>query len=115
MMIKIYGIKNCDTVKKALKWLKGNDIEFEFIDFKKTPPSAELIKKWCQQLDWEQLLNRRGTTWRKLDDSQKADINQAKAIKLMVEQPSMIKRPVWQHNNSYCLGFTDETKSFLTE
>ncbi|MDF1655949.1 MAG: arsenate reductase [Coxiellaceae bacterium] len=113
MMLKIYGIKNCDTVKKAVKWLKENQINFEFIDFKKSPPTTDTLKLWCQHLDWELLLNRRGTTWRKLNDDQKADIDQTKAIKLMIEQPNMIKRPVWQNGSRFNLGFTEETKSWL--
>ncbi|MDF1797151.1 MAG: arsenate reductase [Coxiellaceae bacterium] len=113
-MLKIYGIKNCDTVKKALKWLKENNIAHEFIDFKKSPPSTELIQQWCKQLDWELLLNRRGTTWRQLDEAQKTNVDQAKAIKLMAAQPSMIKRPVWQHDDNAYLGFTDEVKALLS-
>ena len=106
-MIKIHGIKNCDTVKKALKWLDKNEIEYEFQDFKKTPPNKAQINKWLKVIDWEILLNRRGMTWRKLDDEQKEGINKTKAIQLMLDNASIIKRPILEFNKQIMVGFKD--------
>lgn len=106
--ITVYGISNCDTVKKARKWLDTNDVSYEFHDYKKLGIDATQLKQWCKKLGWEALLNRRGTTWRKLDDSQKADITEAKAVALMVEHTSMIKRPVITGGKTLLLGFDEE-------
>ncbi|MDF1654534.1 MAG: ArsC family reductase [Coxiellaceae bacterium] len=110
-MIQIYGIKNCDTVKKALKWLTANSMEYSFHDFKKEGVTKAQLQAWCQHVDWQLLLNRRGTTWRKLSAEQQADLNQAKAITLMVEHTSLIKRPVWQYKDTVMLGFSEEVKA----
>ncbi|UOO81195.1 arsenate reductase [Uruburuella testudinis] len=105
-MTKIYGIPNCDTVKKARQWLADNGIEYEFVDFKKTPPDEVLIKSWLADVPLETLLNKRGITWRKLDDGQKAAAEHpASAIRLMVEQPSLIKRPVLDAGGRCYAGF----------
>jgi arsenate reductase len=93
-MIKIYGIKNCDTMKKAFNWLNENDVEYEFIDYKKQNPKSEDLKTWCEKVGWETLLNTRGTTWRKIDPSKKNNLDAKKVIDLLVENPSAIKRPV---------------------
>ena len=106
-MIKLYGIPNCDTMKKARKWLEAHDLEYEFHDYKKAGvPEAEL-KKWVKKNGWETLLNRRGTTWRKLDDKTKDTINEASAIRLMLAQPSMIKRPVLVAGKTLLVGFDE--------
>lgn len=95
MTITLYGIPNCDTVKKARTWLEQQGIAFEFHDFKKAGVSPALIDGWLQQLDWEQVLNRKGTTWRKLDEAQRAQVVDAASAKaLLLENPSAIKRPV---------------------
>ena len=108
-MIKLYGIPNCDTVKKARSWLAENGIEFEFVDFKKNAPTAELIDGWLEQADLEILLNKRGTTWRKLDkDAQESAITKEGAIALMVENPSIIKRPVLVKEGQVHVGFSVE-------
>jgi arsenate reductase len=113
-MIKLYGIPNCDTMKKARKWLDAHGLDYEFHDYKKAGvPEAEL-KKWVKKAGWEILLNRRGTTWRKLDDKTKDGINEASAIKLMLAQPSMIKRPVLVSGKTLLVGFSEEDyKIFL--
>lgn len=91
----LYGIPNCDTVKKARNWLTTHGIAHTFVDFKKTGVNAQLLAQWLQHTDWQTLLNRKGTTWRKLDEARKqAVVDQASAIALMQEQPSVIKRPV---------------------
>ena len=107
-MITVYGIKNCDTVKKACSWLTKNNIEFQFHDFRKDGLTQSKIKQWTNLVDWEILLNRRGTTWRKLSDKEKESINKTTAIKLMTEQPTLIKRPVVEHKCEVIVGFTPD-------
>ncbi|AKQ40898.1 ArsC family transcriptional regulator [Aurantiacibacter atlanticus] len=105
--IEIYGIPNCDTVKKARKWLDAQGVEYIFHDYKKEGVDADNLARWADRCGWEVLLNRRGTTFRKLDDAQKADITRDRALALMVEYPSMIKRPVaeTQDGDRIVVGF----------
>lgn len=107
-MLQIYGIKNCDTVRKALKFLDAKKITYEFHDFKKEPPTKKQIDAWLKQIDWKILLNMRGMTWRKLDDATKESINKTNAIKLMLEKPSIIKRPIVEKGNKLIVGFDQE-------
>ncbi len=93
-MITLYGIKNCDTVRKACRWLDANGVEYHFHDVRKDGLTAARIKSWADEVTWEKLLNRRGLTWRKLSDDDRADINARKAIKLMAAEPTLVKRPV---------------------
>ena len=97
MSIELYGIPNCDTVKKARSWLDGAGVEYTFHDYKKEGADKANLERWADRVGWEVLLNRRGTTFRKLDETDKADIDRARAIALMVEHPSLIKRPVAEH------------------
>ena len=91
----LYGIPNCDTVKKARTWLADNGQEFEFHDFKKQGLERATVAHWLDQIDWETLVNRKGTTWRKLSDERRAQVvDKASALDLMLENPSVIKRPV---------------------
>ena len=106
-MIKMYGIPNCDTIKKARKWLDANGLNYEFHDYRKAGVPETELKKWVKKAGWEVLLNRRGTTWRKLDDKTKDSINEVSAIKLMIEQPSMIKRPVLVAGKTLLVGFDE--------
>ena len=108
--MKVYGIKNCDTVKKALKWLESHNIDFEFHDFKKSGISNEKLKEWSTKLGWEPLLNKRGTTWKKLDaETQNRIINENDAFKLMQEKTSVIKRPVIENGQDILIGFDENT------
>ena len=107
-MIHFYGIPNCDTVKKARTWLEGQGKDYTFHDYKKEGADAGKLASWADQVGWEVLLNKRGTTFRKLSDSDKADIDQAKAVRLMSENPSMIKRPVVEHTGELLVGFKVE-------
>jgi arsenate reductase len=93
-MLTIYGIRNCDTMKKAMRWLDGAGVAYTFHDFRVAGIEPGKLAAWCASLGWEKLLNRRGLTWRKLDDSQKLDIDETRAIALMAEYPTLIKRPV---------------------
>jgi arsenate reductase (glutaredoxin) len=105
MTITLYGIPNCDTVKKARVWLADNHLEFEFHDYKKLGADKEKLVNWCNILGWETVLNRAGTTFKKLDDGDKSNLTQAKAIALMTAQPSMIKRPVAEYDGGILVGF----------
>ena len=112
--MKLYGIPNCDTVKKARVWLTENQHDFEWLDFKKNVLTTEILKKWIDDCGWEILINRQGTTWRKLDDAQKnAVIDSESAITLMLNQPSVIKRPVLERNGKINVGFNAEIYSAL--
>jgi arsenate reductase len=107
MTTTIYGIPNCDTVKKARTWLQDHGIDFTFHDFKKQGLTPELVTAWLQDLDWTTLVNRKGTTWRNLPDDRKATIVDAdSALALMLENPSVIKRPVVQGAGLVTVGFS---------
>tara|TARA_B100000678_G_scaffold279593_1_gene275433 strand:+ start:1083 stop:1430 length:348 start_codon:yes stop_codon:yes gene_type:complete len=107
MTITLNGIPNCDTVKKARRWLDAQGIEHTFRDFKKDGPSQDEIMRWGEAAGWDVLLNKRGTTFRNLDEGEKADLTQDKAIALMVQHPSLIKRPVLDHENGTLVGFKE--------
>jgi arsenate reductase len=103
----IYGIKNCDTVKKALNWLNQKNIAFDFHDYKTKGISEGKLKEWCKQTGWESLVNKKGTTWRQLDEKVKNKIvNESEAIQLMMEKTSIIKRPLIEKGQKMVvLGF----------
>jgi Spx/MgsR family transcriptional regulator len=101
----MYGIPNCDTIKKAKAFLDSNNISYEFHDYKKLGVNSALLKHWCNTFCYENILNRRGTTWRKLDEETKSTINEETAILLMQELPSMIKRPLLDTGKKLVLGF----------
>lgn len=107
-MTRIYGIKNCDTMKKAFAWLDEYGIAYELHDYKKAGISAAKLNDWEKQLGWEALLNRRGTTWRKLDAATQAGINRENALQLMQEQTSLIKRPLVEQGKILLCGFDAE-------
>ena len=104
-MVTIYGIKNCDTMKKAFAWLDSKGVAYSFHDYKKSGIDAATLAHWEQVLGWETLLNSRGTTWRKLDADTQASINREKALRLMQEQSSLIKRPVLDTGSDLLCGF----------
>jgi len=106
--ITIYGIKNCDTMKKARSWLDSHGVAYEFHDYKAAGAPKEKLKAWTSELGWETLLNRAGTTFRKLPDADKEGLNERKALALMLEQPSMIKRPVLEVGGKLLVGFKPE-------
>ena len=106
--VKIYGIKSCDTMKKALNWLKDHEIDFEFQDYKKSPVERTTLEGWLQHSQWDELINKRGTTWRKLADEDKTEVDNIKAIELMMNNNSLIKRPVLEVNKKIHLGFKVE-------
>jgi arsenate reductase (glutaredoxin) len=104
-MTVIYGIKNCGTMKKAFTWLDGHKVAYEFHDYKKEGIDRARLEKWIKQAGWEVLLNRAGTTFKKLPDSDKNGLNEKKAIALMLDRPSMIKRPVAEKGAKLLVGF----------
>lgn len=106
----VYGIKNCGTVKKAISWLNENNIPFEFHDYKKQSVSADKLQEWSRQLGWEPLVNKKGTTWRRLDAAQKEKVqDEATAIEALLSNTSMIKRPlIEQDGKVIALGFDEE-------
>ncbi|MBX2955291.1 MAG: ArsC family reductase [Cyclobacteriaceae bacterium] len=105
----VYGIKNCNTVKSALEWLKKKKIEFEFHDYKSKAITEAKLKDWSKQVGWESLVNKRGTTWRQLDEAtQKKIINEKAAIALMLEKTSIIKRPLLEEDGKVLLLGFDE-------
>jgi arsenate reductase len=105
MGITIYGIKNCDTMKKARSWLDGHGINYDFHDYKSEGIGKDKLKQWSGEVGWETLLNRAGTTFKKLPDADKEGLNESKAIALMLAQPSMIKRPVLDLGGELVVGF----------
>ncbi|MBG0508056.1 ArsC family reductase [Agrobacterium sp. MOPV5] len=108
MTVTIYGIKNCDTMKKARSWLEANGVDYSFHDYKAAGIDRAHLETWCDAACWETVLNRAGTTFKKLDDGQKTDLTREKAIELMLEQPSMIKRPVLEAKDRITVGFKPE-------
>jgi len=107
MTITIYGIPNCDTVKKARAWLDARKIAHDFHDYKKLGADAAQVARWCDAAGWEKVLNRAGTTFRKLPEAEREGLDQAKAVALMVANPSCIKRPVVEHPGGLLVGFKE--------
>lgn len=107
-MITVYGIKNCDTIKKACKWLTDNGIEYKFHDFRADGVDATSIENWIAEAGWETVLNRRGTTWSKLDSSVQESTNGDNVSALLVAHPAMIKRPVLDVDGTITIGFKAE-------
>jgi len=107
-MITMYGIKNCDTVKKARAWLEAHGVDYAFHDYKTAGIDRARLEGWAGQVGWEALLNRAGTTFKKLPDADREGLTQKKAIALMLAQPSMIKRPVVEKRGRITVGFKPE-------
>jgi len=108
MSIEVYGIPNCDTVKKARKWLEATRLDYTFHDYKKEGADPDKLAAWIETKGVDVVLNRRGATFRKLTDEEKADIDATKAVTLLQEHPSMIKRPVVEHDGGVLVGFKED-------
>jgi len=104
----LYGIRNCDTVKKARGWLDERGVEYRFHDYKVAGIDVARLERWCEEIGWAALLNRAGTTFRKLPEPQKQGLDRKKALALMLTQPSVIKRPVVELNGKLVVGFKPE-------
>ena len=108
--MKVYGIPNCDTVKKARAWLDAHGIAYEFHDWKKNGVDPQLLARWMDAVGWEQLVNRSGVTWRKLSDAEKARVkDKDSAIAFLLEKPSAIRRPAFEYEGKLVLGFDPDT------
>ncbi len=107
MAVTLYGIKNCDTIKKARKWLEVQQIDYSFHDFRVDSLDANLLEQWFADVGWETLLNKRGTTWRQLSEEIKSSINEASARQLMLDNPAIIKRPVLDTGSERHVGFSE--------
>jgi arsenate reductase len=113
MKTVIYGIRNCDTMKKARSWLEAHRVAHQFHDYKSSGIAPERLAAWVKAVGWEALLNRAGTTFRKLPEASRDNLTEAKATKLMLEQPSMIKRPVLERGKTLIVGFSPEKYASL--
>ena len=114
-MITLFGINNCDTIKKTRKWLDLHDIDYEFHDYKKAGCPEELIGRFLTQFSHEELINTRGTTWRKLPESVRQSLDSSAAIRLMHQQPSLIRRPIINAGSDWLIGFdTQRMEQLLT-
>lgn len=107
MSIDVYGIPNCDTIKKARKWLDANGIVYTFHDYKKEGADPERLARWVAEAGWETVLNRRGTTFRKLPEAEREGLDAGKAIAVMAAHPSCIKRPVVECSSGLLVGFDE--------
>lgn len=108
MAFTLYGIPNCDTVKKARGWLDAHGIAYAFHDYKKAGVTAAHLDRWCGAAGWEKVLNRAGTTFKKLPEEAKDGLDEAKAKRLMLEQPSMLRRPIVEHPDGLLIGFSPD-------
>jgi arsenate reductase (glutaredoxin) len=108
MTIAMYGIRNCDPIKRARDWMAASGLAYEFHDYKAEGADAARLAKWAAAMGWETLLNRAGTTFRKLDEADRTDLDADKAMALMIAQPSMIKRPVLEYPGGMLVGFKPE-------
>lgn len=110
---RVYGIKNCDTMKKAMTWLTENGVVYEFVDYKKAGVAEAKLPDWNARAGWEKLLNTRGLMWRKLSDEERSGVDEQKALKLMAQYPSLIKRPVLDIGSQLIVGFSPENYATL--
>lgn len=113
MNLTVHGIKSCDTMKKAFAWLDAHGIAYRFHDYKKEGVARVDLERWCRALGWEKVLNKAGTTFRKLPEDRRENLDQAKAVALMQEQPSLIKRPILEGKGVLEIGFKPESYARL--
>ena len=106
-MLSLYGIKNCDTVKKARRWLEDHGVEYRFHDFRQDGMDKKKLSTWVEQLGWETVVNKRSTTWRNLSDKEKELTTNSQAVKLLFANPTLIKRPVVEKNQTLLIGFKE--------
>ncbi|MFT5224828.1 MAG: arsenate reductase [Polaribacter sp.] len=113
--VTIYGIANCDTIKKAKQWLTQRELAFEFHDYRKQGLDPALLRNWVNELGWEVLINKRGTTWRQLSDTVKNNVDNESAIAIMLENPAIIKRPLLVKGDERHVGFSDANYNHIFE
>lgn len=107
MTLKLHGISNCDTVRKARRWLREKAIEHEFVDLRKDGVETQQLVNWCERHGWETLVNRRGTTWRQLPATERENLDEQRALKLMREHPTLIRRPILDYGDGVLVGFSE--------
>jgi arsenate reductase len=112
-MLTVYGIKNCDTVRKALAWLDDQGLAYTFCDVRTDGLETSQVRRWVDALGWESVLNRRSTTWRNLSDMEKSSLNDITAVGLVVDHPTVLKRPLFEGEGFILQGFTDEVRTRL--
>lgn len=110
-MLTIYGIPNCDTCRNAIRWLDANDIEYRFHDFRNNGLEIQMLERWASIIDWKKLVNRRSLTWRNLPGPVRDDMTKTAAMAAMLEQPTLVKRPVLESERFIAVGFTPEQYS----
>ena len=114
-MIVVYGISNCDTVKKTIKWLDKNDVSYSFHDYRKDGCDKGLVESFFESTDWTNLVNKRSTTYRNLADDVKQNLNKESALSLVCEQPTLLKRPVIKSETNFIVGFSEKSMAQLTD
>ncbi|PCI38219.1 MAG: arsenate reductase [Rhodospirillaceae bacterium] len=113
-MLTVYGIKNCDTVRKALKWLDANGTTYTFHDFRKDGLDTTTVQRWVDVNGWESVLNKRSTTWRHLPEKDKSSLNDVTVVQVLVDNPTLVKRPVFESKDYILQGFTDVVRAKLS-
>ena len=111
----LFGIPNCDTCKKARKWLESNDITYQFHDVRVDGLTREDVKRWLNSVEWKTLLNTRSTTWRNLDDGIRAKVDEKNVVNLLIEHPTLVKRPVLERSATITVGFSNETYAKIVQ
>ncbi len=107
-MLKIYGIKSCDSCRKALKWLEQNSHEYRFHDIREDGLDIQTLERWSKRISWEKLLNTRSITWRKIPEVDRGGITQSRVLSLMLEHPTLVKRPVLEHRKFISVGYSPD-------
>jgi len=108
MVLTVYGIKSCDTCRKARKYLEDEKIEHTFHDIRDDGLNIQMLERWTGRISWERLLNRQSLTWRKIADVDKSDLSRSKSLALMIENPTLVKRPVFEHDDYIAVGFSEK-------
>ncbi|HNP37789.1 MAG TPA: arsenate reductase [Woeseiaceae bacterium] len=106
-MLTVYGLKSCDTCRKAQKFLQAHNIEFRFHDLREQGLDIQMLERWADRIDWQKLLNKQSLSWRKVPEADRADMNRSKALAAMIEQPTLVKRPVLEHKDYFAVGFSE--------
>ena len=114
-MLKIYGIKSCDTCRRARKFLDEHEIEFAFHDVRDDGINIQMLERWASRVTWERLLNKKSLTWRKIPEVDRNDMSREKALAAMIENPTLIKRPVFEHDDYMAVGFSEKRFSDFLE
>ena len=107
-MLTVFGIKSCDTCKRALKFLREHDIEHRFHDVRENGLDIQMLERWSDLIDWDRLVNRQSLTWRKIPEADRANLNRERAFATMIDQPTLLKRPVFEDENFFAIGFSEK-------